>query len=110
MTNDVTALIQVLSDYHDTLVAQYQRVGEGHTELATRYHALSQVYDGRGAAQFKVEWQHVIICAGRQGGEWVYDSHTTAYRRETLDRWYPEHFTEMRFCHIAGSVSYSAAE
>jgi|BarGraNGADG00312_1021997.scaffolds.fasta_scaffold240234_2 uncharacterized protein YukE len=59
MTNDVTALIQVLSDYHDTLVAQYQRVGEAHTELATRYHALSQVYDGRGAAQFKVEWQHV---------------------------------------------------
>ncbi len=29
----------------------------------------------------KVEWQHVIVCAGRQGGEWVYDSHTTACRR-----------------------------
>jgi hypothetical protein len=53
-----------------------------------------------------VEWQHVIICAGRRGGEWVYDSHTTAYRRQTLDRWYPAHFTEVRFCHIAGVVSY----
>ena len=59
MTNDVTTLIQVLSDYHDTLAAQYQRVGEAHTELSTRYHALSQVYEGRGAGQFKVEWQHV---------------------------------------------------
>jgi hypothetical protein len=58
----------------------------------------------------KLEWQHVIICAGRQGGAWVYDSHTTAYRRETLDRWYPAHFTEVRFCRISGSVSYSAAQ
>jgi hypothetical protein len=54
-----------------------------------------------------VEWQHVIICAGRRGGEWVYDSHTTAYRRDTLDRWYPAHFTEVRYCRIAGVVNYT---
>ncbi len=65
---------------------------------------LGNVVDG------ELEWQHVIICAGRRGGEWVYDSHTTAYRRETLDRWYPAHFTEVRFCRVAGSVSYTAAE
>ncbi len=58
----------------------------------------------------KVEWQHVIICAGRQGGEWVYDSHTTAYRRVTLDHWYPAHFTEVRYCRIAGVVTYAAPE
>jgi hypothetical protein len=29
----------------------------------------------------RLEWQHVIICAGRKGGEWVYDSHTSAHRR-----------------------------
>ncbi len=36
---------------------------------------LGNVVDG------EVEWQHVIICAGRKGGEWVYDSHTSAHRR-----------------------------
>ena len=54
------------------------------------------------------EWQHVVICAGREGGEWVYDSHTAAYRRATLDHWYPAHFTEVRFCRIADVVSYAA--
>ena len=56
----------------------------------------------------EVEWQHVIICAGRQGGEWVYDSHTTARRRVPLDNWYPAHFTEVRYCHVAGVVTYAA--
>ena len=65
---------------------------------------LGNVVDG------EVEWQHVIICAGRQGGEWVYDSHTAAYRRETLDHWYPAHFTEVRYCHVAGVVTYAATE
>lgn len=54
-----------------------------------------------------VEWQHVIICVGRRDGEWVYDSHTTAYRRMTLDHWYPEHFSEIRFCRLADVVRYS---
>ena len=58
----------------------------------------------------EVEWQHVIICAGRKGGEWVYDSHTAAYRRVTLEHWYPAHFTEVRYCRIAGVVTYSATE
>ena len=62
---------------------------------------LGNVVDGN------VEWQHVIICAGRQDGEWVYDSHTTAIRRVALDHWYPAHFTEVRFCHLAGSVTYA---
>jgi hypothetical protein len=61
---------------------------------------LGNVEDGQ------VEWQHVVICAGREGGEWVYDSHTAARRRDTLDHWYPEHFSEVRFCHFADSVTY----
>ena len=54
-----------------------------------------------------VEWQHVIICAGRRGGEWVYDSHTAARRHAALDRWYPAHFSEVRFCRIADVVTYA---
>lgn len=53
-----------------------------------------------------VTWQHVIICAGRRRGEWVYDSHTAARQRRTLGWWYPEHFTEIRFCRIADDVTY----
>ena len=63
---------------------------------------LGNVVDG------ELEWQHVMICAGREGGEWVYDSHTAAYRRATLDHWYPAHFTEVRYCRIADVVSYAA--
>lgn len=54
-----------------------------------------------------LEWQHVIICAGRRGGEWVYDSHTAARRHAALDRWYPAHFSEARFCRIADVVTYA---
>ena len=54
----------------------------------------------------KLEWQHVIICAGRRGREWVYDSHTTALRRVTLDHWYPAHFSAVRYCRVAGEVVY----
>jgi hypothetical protein len=58
----------------------------------------------------KPEWQHVIICVGRKGGEWVYDSHTVAYLRQPLDVWYPEHFSLIRYCHIADAVSYQGGE
>jgi hypothetical protein len=58
----------------------------------------------------KAEWQHVIICAGKTGGEWVYDSHTTAYLRQPLDVWYPEHFSLIRYSHIADAVSYAGGE
>jgi hypothetical protein len=61
---------------------------------------LGNIEDG------KIEWQHVIICAGRREGDWVYDSHTTARLRDTLDHWYPEHFSEVRFCHLADAVTY----
>ena len=61
------------------------------------------VYVGNVVAG-KTEWQHVIICAGRSGGEWVYDSHSAAHRRVALDVWYPGHFAEIRYCHIAGAV------
>jgi len=56
------------------------------------------------------EWQHMIICVGKKGGEWVYDSHTTAYLREPLEVWYPEHFSLIRYCHIADAVSYAEGE
>ena len=58
----------------------------------------------------ELEWQHVIICAGKKDGSWVYDSHTTAYRRRPLGTWYPEHFTEIRYCGVADVVSYPAGE
>jgi hypothetical protein len=58
----------------------------------------------------KTEWQHVIICAGRDSGQWVYDSHTTAYRRRPLEVWYPAHFSLIRYCHVAESISYGARQ
>jgi hypothetical protein len=58
----------------------------------------------------KTEWQHVIVCAGRVHGQWVYDSHTTAYLRRPLETWYPAHFTRIRFCHIADSVGYGGQQ
>ncbi|MCX6363721.1 MAG: amidase domain-containing protein, partial [Actinobacteria bacterium] len=58
----------------------------------------------------KTEWQHVIICVGKKGGEWVYDSHTTAYLRQPLEVWYPEHFSLIRYCHIADAVSYAGGK
>ena len=62
---------------------------------------LGNVVDGRP------EWQHVIICAGKEGGDWVYDSHTAAHRRVPLTRWYPAHFSEVRFCRVADRVRYA---
>ena len=52
------------------------------------------------------EWQHVIVCVGRADGEWVYDSHTVAYRRRPIETWYPEHFSLIRYCHLTDSVAY----
>ena len=52
----------------------------------------------------------MIICVGKKAGEWVYDSHTTAYLRQPLDVWYPEHFSLIRYCHIADAVSYRDSE
>ena len=52
------------------------------------------------------EWQHVIICVGQRGGRWVYDSHTVAHRRKTLETWYPAHFTLIRFCRLADELRY----
>jgi hypothetical protein len=100
--------------------AQFQALsapGPAHSRyIARASHALPRkwaagdiVYLGN-VVHGKVEWQHVIICAGRQGGEWVYDSHTAAYRRETLEHWYPAHFSEVRYCHVAGVVTYAATE
>ena len=56
------------------------------------------------------EWQHVIICVGKAGGKWVYDSHTTAHLREPMRVWYPEHFSLIRYCHIADAVNYAGGE
>jgi len=56
------------------------------------------------------ERQHVIICVGKEGWVWVYDSHATAYLREPLEVWYPEHFSRIRYCRIADAVSYVEGE
>lgn len=88
-----------------------------HDEAHTRYIARSTrtlphgwaagdvVYLGN-TVEGRPEWQHVIICVGKKRGEWVYDSHTTAYLRQPLDVWYPEHFSLIRYCHITDAVSY----
>ena len=67
------------------------------------------VYLGN-AVEGKAEWQHVIICVGKNNGAWVYDSHTTAHLRKPLSVWYPEHFRLIRFCHIADAVSYAEGD
>ena len=55
----------------------------------------------------KTEWQHVIICVGKKGGRWVYDSHTEPHRRQPLSRFYPGHdLALIRFCHLADRVEY----
>ena len=61
---------------------------------------LGKLTDGRP------EWQHVIICAGRAHGRWVYDSHTTAHRHVTIAQFYPAHFSLIRYCRIADRVVY----
>lgn len=61
---------------------------------------LGNVVDGAA------DWQHVIICVGKEGGRWVYDSHTVAHRRRPAGVWHPEHFSLIRYCHLADSVAY----
>jgi hypothetical protein len=61
---------------------------------------LGNVVDGRR------EWQHVIICVGKEDGQWVYDSHTVAHRRKLISTWFPEHFSLIRYCHMADAVTY----
>ncbi len=65
------------------------------------------VYLGNTVAG-KPEWQHEIICVGRKDGAWVYDSHTTAHRRKPLGLWFPKHFSLIRFCHMADTVTYGS--
>jgi Putative amidase domain len=51
-------------------------------------------------------WEHVIICVARKHGRWLYDSHTVAHRRLPMSKWYPAHFSLIRYCHLADTVSY----
>ena len=79
------------------------------SSLPRAWAAGDVVYLGNTVAG-RPEWQHVIICVGKKSGEWVYDSHTTAYLRQPLEVWYPEHFSLIRYCHIADVVSYAEGE
>ena len=80
-----------------------------HAHAASRGAAGDVVYLGNTVAG-KPEWQHVIICVGKNGGDWVYDSHTRAYLQQPIDVWYPEHFSLISYCHIADVVSYAQGE
>ena len=51
-------------------------------------------------------WEHVIICVARKHGRWLYDSHTVAHRHLPMSKWYPAHFSLIRYCHLADTVSY----
>jgi hypothetical protein len=79
------------------------------TTLPRGWAAGDVVYLGN-TVEGKPEWQHVIICVGKSGGRWVYDSHTTAHLRKPITLWYPEHFSLIRYCQIADSVSYAGSE
>jgi len=75
------------------------------TRLPTDWAAGDVVYLGNVVGGVP-EWQHEIICVGKSGGRWVYDSHTVAHRHKTLATWYPAHFSLIRFCHLADEVTY----
>jgi hypothetical protein len=51
-------------------------------------------------------WEHVIICVARKHGRWLYDSHTVAHKHLPMSKWYPAHFSLIRYCHLADAVSY----
>lgn len=57
---DVGRLAGVLADYERVLTEEHRRVAEAHAALVDRYHALSAVYAGSGAEQFKGEWARVV--------------------------------------------------
>jgi hypothetical protein len=82
---------------------------ESTTTLPRGWAAGDIVYLGN-TVEGKADWQHVIICVGRQGSSWVFDSHTKAHLRKPLALWYPAHFSLIRYCHIADAVSYAGSE
>jgi len=89
------------------------RVAAGHTpyivqtsaRLPAAWRKGDVVYLGN-TVDGKTDWQHVVICAGKQHGQWVYDSHTTAHRHVTMDQFYPAHFSLIRYCRLADRVVY----
>jgi hypothetical protein len=89
--------------------AQTRPIARSISTLPRAWAAGDVVYLGN-VVEGRPEWQHVIICVGKKGGEWVYDSHTTAYLRQPLEVWYPAHFSLIRYCHIADAVSYAGFE
>lgn len=56
MPADLTQLAAALADYEGTLARNRQQVGEAFRELAGRFTALSAVYEGTGATEFKGGW------------------------------------------------------
>lgn len=66
---DVSLLLAQLRDYHAVLEGQHHRIAEAERVLATRYRALSEVWAGAGADEFKHEWHQVMqaLDAYREG-------------------------------------------
>lgn len=56
MATDLTRLAAALAAYEATLRRNRQQVGEAFAELEDRFSALSAVYEGAGAAEFKRGW------------------------------------------------------
>ena len=56
MATDLTRLAAALAAYEATLRRNRQQVGEAFAELENRFIALSAVYEGAGAAEFKRGW------------------------------------------------------
>jgi uncharacterized protein YukE len=60
---DTRRLLQGLRDYHHTLTRHLSVLDTEYRQLERRYHALSSVYEGDAAEQFKVGWSrtHAIF-------------------------------------------------
>lgn len=91
----------------------WSRAGDSHTAYILQ--STKQVPKGwrRGDVVYlgnvtdgKTEWQHVVICVGKENGRWVYDSHTTAHRHVRIDQFYPAHFSLIRYCRMADRIVY----
>lgn len=53
-------LLSGLQDYRDGLSSHVKMIGQAFQTLEGRWHALSAVYEGTGADEFKTHWHNTI--------------------------------------------------
>ena len=55
---DTRILLSGLKDYLDSLMAHLEKLQESFEELSSRWSALSSVYEGNAADQFRAGWMN----------------------------------------------------